>query len=71
MQSARISLFLRGSGSVRLLKWWEDTESVEELIGYWRVEGTLSNLHGDGSEDVSSKALFKRRTLHVPNLIPI
>ena len=64
MQSARISLFLRGSGSVRLLKWSKDTERIEELIGYWLLagRGNLSNLHGDGSGDVSSKALFKRQT---------
>ena len=59
----RKPLYLRGSGSVRLIKWWKDTESIEELMN-------LSNLHGDGSEDVTSKARFKRRTLHVPNLIP-
>ena len=40
VQRARISLYLRGSGSVRLIKWWKDTESIDELIGYWRVEGT-------------------------------
>ena len=61
MQSARISLFLRGSGSVRLLKWWKDNKVKPKVSKVFNVEDTKYALQALINREVIGKAVIKVR----------